>query len=242
MNASSKLLFLLLLGSFLAVTFTVLQPLWRTNADTVVAPLPPMSLTVIGNGTTVVLNETGIAGMQSCSGYGGFKNSLGNLKGLGNYAGVPLTALCSLVESVTDTSVVKILAVDNYTKTLTYSQMYGNFTTYDNATGQPTQHNQSLTPILAYYFNGQNMTSNDGPLRLAIVGPEGLATDSVYWVKQVIQIEVVDQSAPEFFQPAFLSLLFMATLAAVLCVRAHPQRKDRKGNVKKNQLLNVTCE
>jgi hypothetical protein len=251
MNTRSKLLFLLLLGSCLSVTFPVPQGLWHANADTAVGPLPSMSLTVIGNGTTIVLNETGIGEMQAYSGYGGFKNSLGILKGLGNYTGVPLTTLCSLVETLANTSVVKILAADNYNQTLTYSQICGNFTTYDNTTGQQTPHNQPLTPILAYHLNGQNLTSGDGPLRLAIVGPEGLATDSTYWVKQVIQIEVVDQPAsdqsepnppvPEFFQPALLPLLFITTLAAVLYARVYPQRRGCAGNVKKNRLFKVMC-
>lgn len=210
------------------VTFLFLQPAWRTDANTAVAPLPSMSLTIVGNGATIILNETGIGGLQTYSGYGGFKNSLGVLNGEGNYTGVPLTMLCSLVGTLTNTSVVKFLAADNYTQTLTYSQVYGNFTTYDNTTGQPTPHNQSLTPILAYYFNGQNLTSGDGPLRLVIVGPEGLVTDSAYWVKEVIRIEVVDQAVPEFPSFMILPVLFLATLTAVFAVRFHRKRLDRK--------------
>jgi hypothetical protein len=69
----------------------------------------------------------------------------------------------------------------------------GEFATYDPVTGNPVQHNQSLTPILAYFFNDANLTtgsSGDGPLRLAIVGPEGLATSSSYWVKRVVKLEI----------------------------------------------------
>jgi hypothetical protein len=47
-----------------------------------------------------------------------------------------------------------------------------------------------LTPILAYYFNDADLPEGDGPLRLAIVGPEGLATFSGYWVKQVAKLEI----------------------------------------------------
>ena len=124
---------------------------------------------------------------------------------------------------------MKILAADNYTQTFTYSQVYGNFTTYDNTTGQPTPHNQPLTPVLAYYVNGQNLTSGDGPLRLVIVGPEGLATYSAYWVKEVIQIQVIDQAVPEFSQLTLLPMLFTATVAALVRVKARRRRKPRAG-------------
>jgi DMSO/TMAO reductase YedYZ molybdopterin-dependent catalytic subunit len=187
-----------------------------------------MNLTIVGNGGTIILNETGIGGLQTYSGYGGYKNAVGVLKGTGNYTGVPLTTLCSLVQTLTNTSVVKFLAADNYTQTLTYSQVCGNFTTYDNTTGQPTPHNQSLTPILACYFNGQNLSSNDGPLRLAIVGPEGLVTDAAYWLKEIIRIEVMDQAVPEFPSFMILPVLFLVTLTAAFTVKFHPERLGRK--------------
>ncbi len=228
MNVRRKLLFLLLSASVLLVTFSFLQPVWRCDANTTVAPLPPMSVAIVGNGTTIILNETGIGGLQTYSGYGGYKTAYPAIKGVGNYTGVPLTTLCTLVEALNNTSVVKFLAADNYTLTLTYSQVYGNFTTYDNTTGQPTPHNQSLTPILAYYFNGQNLASGDGPLRLAIVGPEGLVTDSAYWVKEVIRIEVVDQAVPEFPSFMILPVLFLVTLTTVFAVRFRSKRLVRK--------------
>lgn len=224
MNVRRKLLYLLLSALFLLVTFPFLQSSWRTDANSAVAPLPSMSLAIVGNGTTIILNETGIGGLQTYSGYGGYKTAYPAIKGVGNYTGVPLTTLCNLVETLSNTSVVKFLAADNYTLTLTYSQVYGNFTTYDNTTGQPTPSNQSLTPILAYYFNGQNLASGDGPLKLVIVGPEGLITDAAYWVKEVIRIEVVDQAVPEFPSFMILPILFLVTLTAVFTVKFHSKR------------------
>lgn len=196
-----------------------------------------MNLAIVGNGTTIILNETGIGGLQTYSGYGGYKTSLPSIKGVGNYTGVPLTALCGLVETLTSASVVRFLAADNYTQTLTYSQVNGNFTAYDNATGQPVQHNQSLTPILAYYFNGQNLASGEGPLKLAIVGPEGVVTDAVYWVKQVIRIEITDQTVPEFSQPMLLPMLLLAALATLSSISLHPRRQDRTDKTNKNDTL-----
>jgi hypothetical protein len=36
-----------------------------------------------------------------------------------------------------------------------------------------------------------NLTSSEGPLRFAIVGPEGLYTDSSYWWKSVAKLEIL---------------------------------------------------
>jgi hypothetical protein len=91
---------------------------------------------------------------------------------------------------MSNNTVLRVTAVDNYSKTLSYEEFSGAFAAYDNVTGQPTQHNQSLMPILAYHLNDANVSLADGPLRLAIVGPEGLATGSTYWVKQLVKLEI----------------------------------------------------
>ena len=154
--------------------------------------LPPMNLTLVAlNGTQLVLNEVDIGSLLSYESYGGYKNVLGNIRGLGNYTGVPLITLCNLVGGINANNSLKITAVDNYTMTFGYAQVNGDFTTYDNQTGLEVPHNQTLTPILAYYFNDVNVPVDDGPLRVAIVGPEGLATFSGYWVKQVVKLEIV---------------------------------------------------
>jgi hypothetical protein len=114
---------------------------------------------------------------------------------LGNYTGVPLTTLCDLVGGITVNNSLRITAIDNYTTSFSYEQVNGDFITYDNTTGQEVPHSQLLTTILAYYFNRTDLPESDGPLRVAIVGPEGLATFSGYWVKQVVKLEIryVDQ-------------------------------------------------
>ena len=157
-----------------------------------VAGLQPMSLTIVAsNGTQVVLNSTDIAGLASYRAAGGYKNSIGTLVGPFNYTGVPLTTLLDLVGGITSSNSLKVIASDNYTAILTYDQVTsGNFTTYDPVTGNPVQHNKSLTAMLAYYKNDVNLTSDEGPLRLVIVGPESLLTDSINWVKYVVKIEV----------------------------------------------------
>jgi len=80
------------------------------------------------------------------------------------------------------------------TANFTYAQINGDFPTYDTD-GQLVVHNESLVAILAYHFADLNLTS-DGPLRFAIVGSEGLYTNSTYWVQKVVKLEIL--GAPEY--------------------------------------------
>jgi hypothetical protein len=152
-----------------------------------------MSLTVVAsNGTQIVLDSTDIASLPSYRAAGGYENSIGTLVGPDNYTGVPLVTLLNLVGGINSYDSVEVNASDGYTWALTYNQVTaGNFTTYDPVTGNPVQASQPLTPMLAYYKDDVNLTSDEGPLRLAIVGPEGLLTEGKIWVKWVIALEVI---------------------------------------------------
>jgi PKD repeat protein len=114
---------------------------------------------------------------------------VGTRSGLGNYTGVPINTFCEMVGGLHSGQTFRVTASDNMTQDFTYAQVNGDFATYD-AAGQQAPHNQSLTTILAYHFNDINLTS-DGPLRFAVVGPEGLYTNSTYWVQKVIKLEIL---------------------------------------------------
>jgi Dockerin type I domain/CARDB len=153
--------------------------------------LPPMNLTLVApNGTQKVIHEGDIGNLTSYRAEGGYKNKLGTITGPDNYTGVPLTTLCDLVGGINQNGLLLITASDGYTTTFTYAQVNGDFVTYDPITGNPVTHNQSIVPILAYFKNDVNVSSSDGPLRIAIVGPEGLITGSSYWSKLVVKLEV----------------------------------------------------
>ena len=182
--------------------------------------LPPMSLVLVAaNGTQLILNSSDISSLPSYRAYGGFVNQLGNLKSLGNYTGVPLIALCNLVGGLGNGSNLLVTASDAYNMTLSYEQVNGNWTTYDNVTGQPTRQTEPLTPILAYYYDDANLSSADGPLRLAIVGPEGLLTNSSFWVKSVIKIEILITAVPELSVPCIILVFMIATTMTALVFR-----------------------
>jgi hypothetical protein len=169
--------------------------LWVSNVvELEVHPynLQPMNLTVVAlNGTSLTLDQTAIGNLPAITAPGGFINRIGIIKNVGNYTGPSLNTLCNLVGGMQTNTVLRITAADGYTQLFTYDMVNGAFTTYDPVTGNPVQSTQLLTPILAYYFNGANLTSGmGGPLRLAIVGPEGLVTPSSYWVSYVVKLEI----------------------------------------------------
>jgi len=188
--------------------------------------LPPMNLTIVGLNKTdvLLLNETSIASLPVSSGYGCYVNQIGVLKQYGNYSGMSLQTLCSLVGRLTNTSIVKVTASDNYTMNFTDAEVMGDFAAFDNATAQPVNHTEPLVPIVAYYYNGSNVPSGDGPLRLAIVSSQGYATISSFWVKMVIRVEVIETAVPEYPSPMFISAFLLVSSAIILSLTYRKRR------------------
>jgi hypothetical protein len=202
----------------------------RAQLETVPSGLQPMNLTLVGlNGTQVVLNSTDIASLFSVRGLGGFRKVIGNVSSLDNYTGVPLTTLCNIVGGIGNGSVVRITASDNYSQTLSFDEVVdGNFTTYDPITGNVVASTKPLTPIIAYYKNDVNLTSDVGPLMLAIIGPEGLLTPGPFWVRFVMKIEVLSEPVPEF-QSFSVTLFLLATaMTAMILLRKRSTTQARQ--------------
>ncbi len=199
--------------------------------------LPPMTLTLVAaNGTQLVLTSNDIGNLPSYTAYGGYETQVGFIRALGNYTGVPLITICNLVGGIANGSSLKITASDNYTKTLSYDEVNGNFTTFDTVTGQQVPHNQSLTPILAYYFNGANLSSDEGSLLLAIVGPEQLATEAPYWVKFVVKMEILSAPAPAEF-PWLLLIIPVVMFVAIIAAAIYRKRGSKRSAEQVPQIL-----
>jgi len=192
--------------------------LWVTNVTELeVHPnLPPMNLTLTGPNGTQTINETEISNLPAIRAYGGLLNSAYVPSDLGNYTGIPLTTLCDLVGGLSNNSSLLVTASDNYSITLSNAQLNGNWTTYNNATGQPENQTQPLTPIIAYYYNDANLSSDMAPLQLAIVGPEGLLTDGKYWVHSVVSLQIQSATVPEFLAPSLILAFTIATIIATI--------------------------
>ncbi len=209
--------------------------LWVTNVTSLeVHPnLPPLNLTLVAlNGTPLTINETRLSNLPAIRAYGGFLNSLGISSDIGNYTGIPLTTLCNLVGGVSNGTSLLITASDNYTIRLSYLQLNGNWTTFDNTTGQLVNQTQPLTPIIAYYYNDANLTSDMAPLQLALVGPEGLLTQGKYWVHYVVSIQIQSATVPEYPVLSLILVFIVATMIAALMFRKKlGTRKVSRSNV-----------
>ena len=169
-----------------------IHPLLTTQLDDDYPALPPMHLNLVAlNGTSRVLDELAIVQLGSVESKGGFKTSVGYLRGIGNYTGIGLIELCDLVGGISDDCSLRVTAHDGYSMVYTYDQVTGkNFVTFDPATGDETSPTQPLTVILAYYKDGLNLTSDEGPLRVAIVGSDGVLTEGHWWIKSVVKVEI----------------------------------------------------
>jgi hypothetical protein len=166
-----------------------------------------MTLTVkAANGTTLVFNRDQIAAMPTFSGMGG-RNTHGTATGIGNYTGLSVKYLASLVGGLPNsTYCVTVKAADGYTTTLLYSQVVNGtgFTTYNQTTLASQTATQPVTAILAFACNGNllpthfydngtvDMTSgNEGPFRLMFLSPEGLLMSSSPSVRWLVEIDVI---------------------------------------------------
>jgi len=209
--------------------------LWVTNVTSLeVQPnLPPLNLTLVAlNGTQLTINETTISNLPAIRAYGGLLNAEYAPSDQGNYTGIPLTTLCNLVGGLSNGSSLLITASDNYTITLSNLQLSGNWTTYDNSTGQPVNQTQPLTPIIAYYYNDANLTSSNAPLQVAIVGPEALLTDGKYWIHSVVSVQIQSATVPEFSAPSLIPAFMIATLFAATIAALVYTKKLGAGSLK----------
>ena len=156
--------------------------------------LPDMALTVIGaSGEQVVLNANDMAALEAYTADGGYKSSGGYIAAVGTYTGIPILTLCDLVGGITSTQTLTIIASDGYSMVYTFDQANGNgFTTYDPITGSEKALTQPMTMVVDYFINGTALSSDEGPLRIGVSGPEGLLTEGHFWTKMVSKIEITN--------------------------------------------------
>jgi DMSO/TMAO reductase YedYZ molybdopterin-dependent catalytic subunit len=181
----------------------------------------PWTLTIIGsNGYQVVLNQNDIGNMANLTATGGrIKKAPGTTEGLGNYTGVPINAFCNLVGGLHSGQTLRVTGNDSYTQNFTYAQVNGGFPTYNGTTRAYVNYTKPLTTILAYYFNGANITyALGGPLRFAIVGSDGLYTNSSYWAKHVNKLEILGTPVGGYWIPVNKIDLLAPYIGAVTIV------------------------
>jgi DMSO/TMAO reductase YedYZ molybdopterin-dependent catalytic subunit len=150
-------------------------------------------ITLLGAGgqeRVVSLDE--LKAMPTYTGRGGFFTTVGVVNGPYEVSGVPLIDLCELVGGVSASEIVMISATDGYSTVLDYDHLMGDFITYDPKTLKELPHGE-LRPVLTYELDGRSLSPDEGkPVRLAVVGEDGLLTEGLYWTKWANKIEVID--------------------------------------------------
>ena len=158
-----------------------------------------MNLVLIGaDGQQLNLTWQNVMALQAYTAPGGFRKSGGAIAGVGNYTGVPVSTLLDIVGGISKDDTLTVSASDGYTMSYTYDQVVNgaDFTTFDSTTGSQVSATAPLELILIYSLDGQPLTSDDGPLRIGIIGSEGLLTTGNQWVKMVTQLQIT-HSSPE---------------------------------------------
>ena len=152
---------------------------------------PNSSLTIVGaDGQQKDLNFSQVVTLGSYTSSGGYITEAGNVT-FGNYTGVPMVTLLNLVGGLKNGENITAIGSDGYHVTFTYQQVQGQgLETYDPTTLLPVEPSQPLTMIVAYYCNGTNLPSGQGPFSIAIVGSQGLITPGVYWTYLLDKIEI----------------------------------------------------
>lgn len=168
-------------------TTTTAKPTTTTAKPTTTTAKAAVVLTVSGPGGTKELSMADLKGMSAVSGYGGWKNQLGNITAPLAWKGVSVNALLDLVGGGGS---ARVVASDGYEATLSGAELSGQMNVYDPATGEAiSSFSGSLRVIVAYAKNGSGL-GGEGPLRIAFVSPEkDQVTDSDQWVKNVVSIK-----------------------------------------------------
>jgi hypothetical protein len=151
---------------------------------TTAAASGPIVLKLSGPSGTKTFTMAELKALPAVSGYGGWKNQVGNITQPLAWKGPSLSSLMKLVGGG---SAVTVIASDGYSSTVIPGASMG---MYDPATGESIQ-GISVTAILAYAKDGGAMGGEEGPLRIAFVSPEkNQVTDGSDWARMVVELRV----------------------------------------------------
>ena len=150
-------------------------------------------LEVVGFEESKSLTMQEMKDLPVAEGWGGIKNSAGNIFPAEKIKGVMLTDLLDLVGGFEEGVGVRIVAKDGYAMTMSYDQVtQGDFITYDPGTGDENEVDYPMRVVVAYERAGEPIPADDdGPLRLFIIGEDnGQVVDGHWTVKWVSKVEL----------------------------------------------------
>jgi len=150
-------------------------------------------LEIIGSDRSVTLTLEDLKDMPVTEGWSGTKSSTGEISPPMQFKGVSLVDLVDLVGGLQEDMGINIVAKDGYGITMSYDQITnGNFVTYDPGTGDEKSFDDSLTAIVAYERDGEDIPEDDdGPLRIFIISDSNNQVVDGHWsVKWTEKLEL----------------------------------------------------
>jgi|GEM_PF-3597649 len=127
--------------------------------------------------------------MDSTTGQGGMKTKAG-ITDPSSFQGVSFATLLADIDVLPTAGLqATVIAADGWSQTFDTAAITGNVTTYD-ATGNITNDTVQPLPMFAYRQDGNAISDDDGPIRVAYVAAQPVYTSSRYWVKQVVRVNI----------------------------------------------------
>jgi hypothetical protein len=131
--------------------------------------------------------------LESYTAKGGYRTSIGTIKGIGNYTGVNITTPVNLFDSAPYKYTLQVISEDK-DFTYNYSTIQGNITIYNPDNASETLGKGNLTMILAYQYEGEFLNeTSDGKLKIVFLDKQGSITEAGLWRKKVESIRLITE-------------------------------------------------
>ncbi len=156
----------------------------------------PSALQIINYDKSYRFSMNELQSLDNITGEGAYIKSTGTVVGPFTYTGVVIETLLSQIGNVPVEYSLEVIASDGYKTYFTQDQVEGNFTAYDPITKESLGP-KNFTLTLAYYEGGEPLSTElGGPLRFVTLSNDGYLTDSHYWAKDVVKINIMSGVTP----------------------------------------------
>jgi len=169
------------------------KPTEKTDDNTDDHKSIPPTLTLIYDDEQKNYTFGEIERLEPYTAKGGYRNSIGVIKGVGNYTGVNITTLVNTLQPVPYRYTLQVFSEDGKNMSYNYSTIIGQVPIYNPENGSAIG-TGNMTLVLAYQFEGDWLNeSSDGKLRIVFLDDQGSITESKYWMKMVTSIRVITE-------------------------------------------------
>jgi uncharacterized protein YxeA len=169
------------------------KPTEKTDDNTDDHKSIPPTLTLIYDDEQKNFTFGEIERLESYTAKGGYRNSVGVIKGVGNYTGVNITTLVNTLQPVPYRYTLQVFSEDGKNMSYNYSTIIGQVPIYNPENGSAIG-TGNMTLVLAYQLEGDWLNeSSDGKLRIVFLDNQGSITESKYWMKMVTSIKVITE-------------------------------------------------